>query len=426
VTDVWKRKDGVEDISFIYPILQPKSQSKLVDGTESHEMKDSSENFHVIPWEDSVCALQFLVYPKTETSTTSLLSTLSTKAKAVIPISHLSSLIEYHGWFLDSKGGAIRLRLQLIDSTSDGHSKINEDNQIDEVSDTNKFPKQNNKAAYDAMVSLLQSHHDGSKDESSSSLSTIWNLRANVEWVQNLLNGILGKIESFKNIFNWTYPHKTSIIFFSVLFAFVLFFLIPGRWIILVVGIHEFLYCFYPHPEDPMFSILISNLLLSMPNDLQVEEAYRRPREVLEAQQEEKSRDESRKAKLNLFFGSSMWDGVISEVRLVSSNGNRGGWEKGCYLVIQGHRLAWWSSEKAVEDGISPIGQLLLQGHSGVTSPSPVDVKDVGEEMAERLLTVFGKGKDSLPLMMTILAETEEDKQEIEDAVNIICMKKED
>lgn len=47
--------------------------------------------------------------------------------------------------------------------------------------------------------------------------------------------------------------------------------------------------------------------------------------------------------------------------------GSHGGLWHPVFLVLQGSRLVWWSSEYDIDDGKACIGQLLLYGHAGTT-----------------------------------------------------------
>ena len=49
-----------------------------------------------------------------------------------------------------------------------------------------------------------------------------------------------------------------------------------------------------------------------------------------------------------------------------SGGSNAGSWHQ-VYLVLQGARLVWWSSEYDIDDGKACLGQLLLYGHAGTT-----------------------------------------------------------
>jgi hypothetical protein len=52
-----------------------------------------------------------------------------------------------------------------------------------------------------------------------------------------------------QNLFNWTQPVKTLPLYLIIVGVWLLTVFIPGRYIILVAGLSEFLYEFTPQPE---------------------------------------------------------------------------------------------------------------------------------------------------------------------------------
>ena len=78
------------------------------------------------------------------------------------------------------------------------------------------------------------------------------------------------------------------------------------------------------------------------------------------------------------------------------------------------------SSEKEedIDEGKSPQGQLLLFGHAGVTQPSPVDVREIGDE--GRLVTIFGRDPDGMPHKWTLVCKTADAKTQLVQSVNDI------
>ena len=81
---------------------------------------------------------------------------------------------------------------------------------------------------------------------------------------------------------------------------------------------------------------------------------------------------------------SCQWEGPV-RVRAGAS----AKWVNGGFAVLQGQRLLWWTSADELEAGRPADAQLLLQGHAGITAPSPQDVKDLGGE--DLLVAVFGR-----------------------------------
>src|SRR5690606_17495173 len=80
----------------------------------------------------------------------------------------------------------------------------------------------------------------GGADKQQSSLSTLWNLRDNVAYVQNVLARILDNLESFKNLLNWTHPRKTAVVYAVMVATWIAFVNIPGRYLILLAGLYQF------------------------------------------------------------------------------------------------------------------------------------------------------------------------------------------
>jgi len=71
-------------------------------------------------------------------------------------------------------------------------------------------------------------------------MSTIWNLRDHIKYVQNLMAGILDSIESIKNMLNWTAPTITKPIYLAVVVIWIATVLIPGRLLILARKCREY------------------------------------------------------------------------------------------------------------------------------------------------------------------------------------------
>jgi hypothetical protein len=80
--------------------------------------------------------------------------------------------------------------------------------------------------------------------------------------------------------------------------------------------------------------------------------------------------------------------------------------------MIQGRRLLWWRSVGDFDSGVSPLGRLFLAGHAGLSSPSPLELREISPEEVERVVCVFGSGS-----RVTILAESIEAKAELDKVV---------
>ena len=89
---------------------------------------------------------------------------------------------------------------------------------------------------------------------------------------------ILHLIESIKHIFTWAIPSKTFPLYLCLVAVWLVTVMVPGRWLILVLGLFEFLSKFLPPAEGNSFSVRASNLLASLPNDDDLERIYREDR----------------------------------------------------------------------------------------------------------------------------------------------------
>lgn len=72
--------------------------------------------------------------------------------------------------------------------------------------------------------------------------------------------------QAIKQLLNWTHPHKTSIIYGIVVLAWMVLMVVPGRYIILAVGLYEFskVWLGVPEksPETPPLAIKLRNMLV--------------------------------------------------------------------------------------------------------------------------------------------------------------------
>lgn len=152
----------------------------------------------------------------------------------------------------------------------------------------------------------------------------------------------------------------------------------------------------------------------ALPNDDDIQEAYRREQKTYEKHKEDELRLKMRSAKLNLIF-TSLWSGSVQIKAIGIGNGVI--WSDG-YAVLQETRFVWWLSEDDIDDGKPPQGQLLLFGHAGVTQPSPVDVREIGDD--NRLVTIFGRDPDGMPHKWTLLCKSSEMKTSLVQTVNTI------
>ena len=152
----------------------------------------------------------------------------------------------------------------------------------------------------------------------------------------------------------------------------------------------------------------------ALPNDDDIQQAYSREQKTYLKQKEDELKLKMRSAKLNLIF-TSLWLGSVQIKAIGIGNGVI--WSEG-YAVLQETRFVWWLKEEDIDEGKSPQGQLLLFGHARVTQPSPVDVREIGDE--GRLVTIFGRDPDGMPHKWTLVCKTADAKTQLVQSVNDI------
>lgn len=118
--------------------------------------------------------------------------------------------------------------------------------------------------------------------------------------------------------------------------------------------------------------------------------------------------EEKRGKRLKMLFRARWY----SSIQILS--GDR--W-RACFAIIQGHRFTWWSSVNDFDEGCKPLGSIFLSGHSGVATPSPLDLKLVPSENLDRLVCLFGRGIDKQE-RLSLLTPSIAGKEELELAIN--------
>lgn len=120
--------------------------------------------------------------------------------------------------------------------------------------------------------------------------------------------------------------------------------------------------------------------------------------------------EEKRGKRLKMLFRARWY----SSIQILSSSGDR--W-KTCFAIIQGHRFTWWSSVNDFDEGGKPLGSIFLSGHSGLATPSPLELKQLPSENLDRLVCLFGKGIDKQE-RLSLLTPSSAGKEELELAIS--------
>ena len=388
-----------EDVSYLYPVLQ-----QLNDRVSSDP--DTSA---LLPWHEHEGNIKVVVYMQSSYSLSSLVDKEPTAGTVTVPLRRLvrdwgEPLVLHREvddwvpieWSLSEGDAGVDELLNGVVVFGSGKEKKASGAKRPEVrlrmqldlSGAGPKPAGQLKELSAALVDLFTD-----STSSGSTFSALWNMRENVQYVQNLLGGALDSFESLKNIFTWADPRKTAIIFIISSLGWIITSLVPSRWLILIVGLSEFSYAFMPQPKQSTISVRLNNLLESIPNDVDLRDVFAEDRKNYM----EHSYTEQKKALSQLLLCAveqCFWQGIVRTRR------ERGEWEE-VFLVVQARRLVWYAKEDDVPDGVPCEGQLLFYGHSGTTQASPVELREIGDERV--VFSVFGRDPQGKPCRRSIL-----------------------
>lgn len=166
------------------------------------------------------------------------------------------------------------------------------------------------------------------------------------------------------------------------------------------------------------FSIWISNLFRSLPIDDDLQKTYFWEIRSTVARQLRLEAEERRSSRLKKLW-RAQWYEVVQILQSDFEKRN----EKG-FAVIQGRRFIWWSSTEAFDTGEQPAGTIFLHGHAGLATPSPIELKAIGDDI-DQAVTIFGRGSDRQK-RITMLVPNTQSKDAFEKAVEIALWTKED
>jgi len=257
-------------------------------------------------------------------------------------------------------------------------------------------------------------------DSSIGAFSKALGIGGTVQVVQNTLGSIIDMIEGLLNILNFTDPYKSSIIFVSLLPVWMVFRLIPTRYIVLVAGLAQYAVTFIdrfgkalglksekqkqkdegsaasenagkPNP----FMTKITNALRSIPTNEDLRKTYFWESRQLGTERARKYALDKRESRLKKLW-KAKWHSsmkiLVQDDKLDHRN-QPTFTLKPVFAVVQGHRFIWWGSVDEFDDGELPLGKVILSGHAGLGGPSPIEMMELDREKELPLcLTIFGRG----------------------------------
>ena len=281
-------------------------------------------------------------------------------------------------------------------------------------------------------------------DSSIGAVSKALGIGGTVQVVQNTLGSIIDSIESLINILNFTDPYKSSIIFASLLPVWVVFRLIPTRYIVLVTGVAQYGVTFVLRYGEDLgieskkehqknegsefvenagksnsFMIKVTNALKSIPNNEDLRKAYFWESRQLGAETARKYALEKRESRLEKLW-KAKWHSsmkiLVQDVEIDHRKQPKLNL-KPVFAVVQGHRFVWWDSVDEFDDGELPLGKVILAGHAGLGGPSPIEMRELDRESELPLcLTIFGRGSLGQERVTVLLP----DKRVKDDLENVI------
>lgn len=176
--------------------------------------------------------------------------------------------------------------------------------------------------------------------------------------------------------------------------------------------------------NDPAFlEKWFMNGLRSLPTNEDLRRAYFWESRRLGSYENEKFASEKRVSRLRRLW-KARWH---STVEILTKDDQSSGSEtqshwKSAFAVIEGRRFLLWDSVLAFDSGELAIGHVVFLGHAGITNPSPVEAREIPEEIVSRVVSIFGRGSGEQKRVTMILPDANA-KTTLEDAVFEIASK---
>lgn len=204
-----------------------------------------------------------------------------------------------------------------------------------------------------------------------SSINTINTVRTLGGTLQNQLSNVVNIMEMVRNAFNFSSPRITSVLLVCLSILWMILAIIPTRIVVLIAGLSQYgatyytKFLFVPKPSksvkteeaetDPLSTgNIVENLFLSIPTDEDLRRAYFWEAHRKGEREREKYAETKRKSRVKKLWKAS-WHGSlkVKEKRPESSysqSKRTWNWES-AFVLIEGHRLIWWRSEKHFDVG---------------------------------------------------------------------------
>ena len=280
---------------------------------------------------------------------------------------------------------------------------------------------------------LAQKKTVGLVGSSLGAINTVRGISGYILAIQNGLGSLLDAVEAARHLINFSDPLKSSAVVIGLLMLWFVLYSIPFRLLVFLLGTipyasslkaryeksvkrnrrHDF------PPEDRAakklspFSIWVNNFMRSLPIDDDLRKTYfwETRREVAKLLCGEA--DERRSSRLQKLW-RAQWYEEVDLFKMAEKEASLR--PRKAFAVIQGRRFMWWSSVHDFDNGEQPIGKIFLQGHAGLATPSPIEMKAIGDDMY-RAVSLFGRGEKEQE-RVTFMVKGLKSKDAFERAVN--------
>jgi hypothetical protein len=276
-------------------------------------------------------------------------------------------------------------------------------------------------------------------------INTVRGFSGHLLAVQNGLGSVLDIVEASINVVNFSDPLKSSVVLAVLVILWSVLAVVPLRLIAFSIGIIPYILCFKGRfgkyildtkqrsKSSPSQSngkkggspvtIWLANFMRGVPLDEDLHKTYfwETRRAVTGKLQVEA--DERRSSRLRKLW-RAQWCEVVEVLKSPSSSSVNPGFES-AFVVIQGRRVMWWRSTNEFDSGEEPTGRILLHGHAGFATPTPIELKAIGEkDRISRAVSLFGKGADKQE-RITMILSGQPSKDAFEDAISTAVHMKE-
>ena len=374
--------------------------------------------------------------------------------EVAIPVSKLIEKREYRGWFQVAEAGAKHLiRCDENDGSETPriflHLKWKQPAADHRVSDADR---ETSIVVAEEMVRAANRNSRNKLDIIGSSigaLNTVRGIGGSVQSIQNTLGSVVDKLETVRNLFNFSDPRISSLILCVLLCLWMFLVVIPTRAIIFLCGIAHYAATFAAR-FGPLFrneakgeernkspvdvgvkeqrgsplATWFTNALQSVPTDEDLRKAYFWESVRIGERESSKLAAEKRVSRLEQLWNAKWFSAVkikVTNARKNSLTSKEWHWEHR-FAVVHGRRLLIWGSENDFDDGNPPIDRVLLSGHAGLTGLSPLELRELASDELSRVVNIFGRGTTE-QLKLMLLVPSQATKETLEETVLSAALK---